>query len=65
MDGPLCLPPVPSMVGSLGRIESPHALAATALAFLNTTLRHEPGDLAGVLSAYGDLSVSGPTAPGV
>lgn len=57
MDGPLYLPPVPSIVGSLGRAESPHVVAATTLAFLDATLRHKPGDLAGVLSAYGDLSV--------
>lgn len=60
MDGPLYLPPVPSIVGSLGRAESPHVVAATTLAFLDITLRHEPGDLAGVLSAYGDLSVHHP-----
>ncbi|MFJ9716906.1 alpha/beta hydrolase family protein [Streptomyces sp. NPDC101213] len=60
MDGPLYLPPVPSLVGSLGRTESPHVVAAATLAFLDATLRHEPGDLAGVLSAYGDLSVHHP-----
>lgn len=60
MDGPLYLPPVPSIVGSLGRTEGPHVVAATTLAFLDTTLRHEPGDLADVLSAYGDLSVHHP-----
>lgn len=60
MDGPLYLPPVPSIVGSLGRAESPHVVAATTLAFLDTTLRHTPGDLAPVLSAYGDLSVYAP-----
>jgi predicted dienelactone hydrolase len=60
MDGPLYLPPVPSMVGSLGRARSRHVVAATTLAFLDTTLRHKPGDLAGVLSDYGDLSVYRP-----
>jgi dienelactone hydrolase len=60
MDGPLYLPPVSSTVGSLGRTESVHVVAATTLAFLDTTLRHRPGDLAGVLSAYGDLSVHRP-----
>ncbi|GGW58594.1 carboxylic ester hydrolase [Streptomyces lucensis JCM 4490] len=60
MDGPLYLPPVPSIVGSLGRTESPHVVAATTLAFLDTTLRHEPGDMADILSAYGDLSVYHP-----
>ncbi|SOD65799.1 Platelet-activating factor acetylhydrolase, isoform II [Streptomyces sp. 1222.2] len=60
MDGPLYLPPVPSIVGSLGRTESPRVVAATTLAFLDTTLRRTPGDLADVLSAYGDLSVRRP-----
>ncbi|GGS98114.1 hypothetical protein GCM10010156_65380 [Planobispora rosea] len=60
MDGPLYLPPVPSITGSLGRTESPHVVAATTLAFLDTTLRRKPGDLAGVLSAHGDLSVYHP-----
>ncbi|CAM5301765.1 Platelet-activating factor acetylhydrolase plasma/intracellular isoform II OS=Streptomyces glaucescens OX=1907 GN=SGLAU_32030 PE=4 SV=1 [Streptomyces glaucescens] len=60
MDGPLYLPPVPSMVGSLGRARSRHVVAATTLAFLDTILRHKPGDLAGVLSDYGDLSVYRP-----
>ncbi|MFJ6793745.1 alpha/beta hydrolase family protein [Streptomyces sp. NPDC091268] len=60
MDGPLYLPPVPSIVGSLGRTESPHVVAATTRAFLDATLRQNPGDLAGVLSAHGDLSVYPP-----
>lgn len=60
MDGPLYLPPVPSIVGSLGRTEGPHVVAATTLAFLDSTLRHKPGDLAGVLSTYGDLSIHAP-----
>ncbi|MDX2606158.1 hypothetical protein PV379_40620 [Streptomyces caniscabiei] len=33
---------------------------STTLAFLDTTLRHTPGDLADVLSTYGDLSVYRP-----
>jgi predicted dienelactone hydrolase len=60
-DGPLYLPPVPSIVGSLGRTKSPQLVAATTLAFLDTTLQHKPGDLAGVLSAHGDLSVYHPS----
>ncbi|MFI5983674.1 alpha/beta hydrolase family protein [Streptomyces sp. NPDC051555] len=60
MDGPLYLPPVPSVVGSLGRTRSPRVVAATTLAFLDATLRHEPGDLAGALSAYGEISVYAP-----
>lgn len=60
MDGPLYLPPVPSIVGSLGRTESPRVVATTTLAFLDTILRDKPGDLADVLSAYGDLTVYHP-----
>ncbi|MDX3386969.1 dienelactone hydrolase family protein [Streptomyces niveiscabiei] len=60
MDGPLYLPPVPSIIGSLGRAESPRVVAAITLAFLDSTLRHKPGDLAGVLSSYGDLTVHRP-----
>ncbi|MFC7983412.1 alpha/beta hydrolase family protein [Streptomyces sp. NPDC057336] len=61
MDGPLYLPPVPSIVGSLGRTQSTRVVAATTLAFLDTTLRHKPGDLPSTLSTYGDLSVYHPS----
>ncbi|MFD8749839.1 alpha/beta hydrolase family protein [Kitasatospora sp. NPDC059577] len=60
MDGPLYLPPVPTIVGSLGRTGSPRVVAAATLAFLDATLRGEPGDLAGALRAYGDLTVHHP-----
>ncbi|MFI9322684.1 alpha/beta hydrolase family protein [Kitasatospora aureofaciens] len=60
MDGPLYLPPVPSIVGTLGRTESPRVVAAATLAFLDAVLRGRPGDPAGVLSAYGSLSVYHP-----
>ncbi|MEV7186632.1 hypothetical protein [Kitasatospora sp. NPDC093102] len=60
MDGPLYLPPVPSIVGSLGRTEGPRVVAAATLAFLDSVLRGKPGDLAGVLPAYGSLSVHHP-----
>ncbi|MFI9329805.1 alpha/beta hydrolase family protein [Kitasatospora sp. NPDC052868] len=60
MDAPLYLPPVPSMVGSLGRAGSPRAVAATTLAFLDSTLRQQPGDLPGALSAYGELTAYRP-----
>ncbi|MFF4324084.1 alpha/beta hydrolase family protein [Streptomyces sp. NPDC001568] len=59
-DGPLYLPPVPALVGSLGRTGSPHVVAAATLAFLDTTLRHKTVDPSGALSAYGDLSVHRP-----
>ncbi|MEU9045261.1 MULTISPECIES: dienelactone hydrolase family protein [unclassified Kitasatospora] len=59
-DGALYLPPVPSIVGSLGRTESPRVVAAATLAFLDAVLHGKPGDPAGVLPAYGDLSVYPP-----
>ncbi len=59
-DGPLYLPPVPSVVGSLGRAESQRVVAAATLAFLDSVLRDGSGDLAGALSAYGELSVFDP-----
>ncbi|MFD8321456.1 alpha/beta hydrolase family protein [Kitasatospora purpeofusca] len=60
MDGPLYLPPVPAIVGSLGRTRSPRVVAGATLAFLDATLRDRPGDLAGALSAYGSLTVRAP-----
>ncbi|MER5351047.1 hypothetical protein ABT093_12010 [Kitasatospora sp. NPDC002551] len=60
MDGPLYLPPVPSIVGSLGRARSPRVVASATLAFLDATLRGRPGDLAGDLRAYGELTVHRP-----
>ncbi|MGW4895594.1 alpha/beta hydrolase family protein [Kitasatospora sp. NPDC004240] len=60
MDGPLYLPPVPSIVGSLGRTESPRVVAAATLAFLDAVLRDSPGDPAGALRAHGDLTVHHP-----
>ncbi|MFF7456318.1 alpha/beta hydrolase family protein [Kitasatospora sp. NPDC008115] len=64
-DAPLYLPPLPSLVGSLdGRGEGPRVVAAATLAFLDATLRQEPGDLAGTLSAYGDLTVHRPGGSG-
>ncbi|MER6361762.1 hypothetical protein [Kitasatospora sp. NPDC001527] len=56
MDGPLYLPPVPSIVGSLGRARSPRVVASATLAFLDATLRGRPGDL----RAYGELTVHRP-----
>ncbi|MFF4345318.1 alpha/beta hydrolase family protein [Kitasatospora sp. NPDC001540] len=59
-DAPLYLPPVPSLVGSLGRTDGPRRTAAATLAFLDATLRHRPGDLSAALSAYGELTVHRP-----
>ncbi|WP_395297021.1 hypothetical protein ACF9IK_28980 [Kitasatospora hibisci] len=55
--------PTPSgdfAVGSPGHTESPRIVAAATLAFPDAVLRDEPGDPAGVLPAYGDLSVHHP-----
>lgn len=59
-DSPLYLPPVPSIVGTLGRTDSPRIVAAATLAFLDATLRHRPVDLTAVLPAYGSLTVHHP-----
>ncbi|MER7339323.1 hypothetical protein ABT403_15970 [Streptomyces sp. NPDC000075] len=65
-DGPLYLPPVPTIVGSLGRTRSPQVVAGATLAFLDAVLRGGwdghggPGDPAGALRAYGELSAHRP-----
>ncbi|MEV6210277.1 hypothetical protein [Kitasatospora sp. NPDC051914] len=56
-DAPLCLPPVPSLVGSADRSDVPGPTAAARLAFLDHTLRGTPGDPAAALTAYGELTV--------
>ncbi|MFG2819220.1 alpha/beta hydrolase family protein [Kitasatospora sp. NPDC048365] len=61
MDGPLYLPPVPPIVGTLGRTGSPRVVAGATLAFLDAVLRDAPGDPAGALSTYGELTVHRPT----
>ncbi|WP_354637923.1 alpha/beta hydrolase family protein [Kitasatospora camelliae] len=66
MDGPLYLPPVPTIVGSLGRTRSPRVVAGATLAFLDAVLRNGwdgrggPGDPADALRAYGGLSAHRP-----
>jgi predicted dienelactone hydrolase len=59
-DAPLYLPPVPALVGSLGRTKGLRVTAMACVAFLDTALRHKPDDLAAVLATYGDLSVYHP-----
>ncbi|WP_230883381.1 hypothetical protein [Planomonospora sp. ID82291] len=63
-DAPLYLPPVPSLVGSLDRASGPRITAAASAAFLDVTLRGGSGDLAGLLSAYGELTVHRPDEGG-
>lgn len=65
-DGPLYLPPVPTIVGSLGRTRSPRIVAGATLAFLDAVLRggwdgrNGPGDPAEALRAYGELGARRP-----
>lgn len=52
-DAPLFLPPVPVLVGSLGRTRGPQVTIATTVAFLDATMRGKPGDLAAELRRTG------------
>ncbi|MBT2430401.1 dienelactone hydrolase family protein [Streptomyces sp. ISL-112] len=56
-DAPLYLPPVPGVVGSLGRMEGHRLTAAATLSFLDATLRRIPVDLPAALAAHGDVTV--------
>ncbi|WP_052423494.1 alpha/beta hydrolase family protein [Nonomuraea candida] len=56
-DAPLFLPPLPALVGSLGRTAGPRITAAATVAFLDAALRGGSGDLAATLSRYGHLTV--------
>ncbi|RJL23053.1 alpha/beta hydrolase family protein [Bailinhaonella thermotolerans] len=56
-DAPLFLPPLPALVGSLGRTAGPRITTAATAAFLDATLRGESGDLAAALSRHGRLAV--------
>ena len=61
-DAPLYLPPVPAVVGSLGRDESVRMTTGTCAAFLDATLRGRSVDLPATLSRHGDLRVHPPAA---
>ncbi|MFC3992443.1 alpha/beta hydrolase family protein [Actinoplanes siamensis] len=61
-DAPLYLPPVPALVGSLGRSESVRMTTATSAAFLDATLSGHATGLPATLAEYGDLSVRGSAA---
>ncbi|MEV4458962.1 hypothetical protein [Microbispora sp. NPDC049633] len=63
-DAPLYMPPVPSVVGSLGRTGGLSVTTAATAAFLDATLRGEPGDLATTLRPYGELTVHRPAHHG-
>ncbi|UYQ64947.1 alpha/beta hydrolase family protein [Streptomyces peucetius] len=63
-DAPLYMPPVESLLGSQDRTDGPRITAAASLAFLDTTLRDQPDDLAAVLRAHGVLTVHSPRGSG-
>ncbi|MFF0771180.1 alpha/beta hydrolase family protein [Nonomuraea wenchangensis] len=56
-DAPLFLPPLPTLVGSLGRTAGPRITAEATAAFLDAALRGASGDLPAALSRYGHLTV--------
>ncbi|MEV6601063.1 hypothetical protein AB0M36_30060 [Actinoplanes sp. NPDC051346] len=56
-DGPLYLPPVPAVAGSLGRTESVRMTTLTCAAFLDATLRGRSDELSATLSRHGELRV--------
>ncbi|TDC32518.1 hypothetical protein, partial [Micromonospora sp. KC213] len=59
-DAPLYLPPLPAVVGSVGRTESVRMTTETCATFLDATLRGRSVDLPGTLSRHGDLRVYHP-----
>jgi dienelactone hydrolase len=52
-DAPLWWPPVPSLVGSLGRIEGNRIITELTIGFLDSELRDRPTDLRGLFSEHG------------
>jgi dienelactone hydrolase len=56
-DAPLWWPPVPSLVGSLGRTEGNRMICELTLGFLDAELRGQPTDLPGLFAKYGELTV--------
>ena len=52
-DAPLWWPPVPSLVGSLGRTEGNRIISELTLGFLDAELRDQPTDLPGLFSEHG------------
>jgi dienelactone hydrolase len=56
-DAPLWMPPVPSLVGSLGRTEGNRIITEITIGFLDAELRDEPTDLPVLFSGHGGLSV--------
>ena len=56
-DAPLWWPPIPWLVGSLGRTEGNRIITEVTIGFLDAELRGQPVDLPGFFSGYGELAV--------
>jgi dienelactone hydrolase len=56
-DAPLFWPPVPSLVGSLGRTEGNRIITELTIGFLDAELRDQPADLPRLFAKHGELSV--------
>jgi dienelactone hydrolase len=56
-DAPLWMPPVPSLVGTLGRTEGNRIITEVTIGFLDAELRDRPTDLPGLFAEHGALSV--------
>jgi dienelactone hydrolase len=56
-DAALYFPPLPSVLGTVGREEGLRLTAEATTAFLDAALRGQPTDLPGLLSQYGELTV--------
>ncbi|MFF0567493.1 alpha/beta hydrolase family protein [Streptomyces sp. NPDC004041] len=56
-DAALYFPPLPSLVGTVGRSEGLRVTADATTAFLDSALRGRASGLPGLLRAYGDLTV--------
>ncbi|MEU5157422.1 hypothetical protein [Glycomyces sp. NPDC021274] len=57
VDAALYFPPVPSVVGTIGRTEGLRATADATISFLDATLRGQSIDLPAALEQHGDLAV--------
>jgi dienelactone hydrolase len=56
-DAALALPPLPSLLGTVGRTEGLRLTAEATTVFLDAVLKGRPADLAATLAPYGDLVV--------
>lgn len=56
-DAPLWMPPVPSLVGTLGRTEGNRIITEVTIGFLDAELRDRPTDLPALFAEHGELTV--------